>query len=277
MEVEGTMLTINNSSNMLSMQRVTETRLTSNLSSQRLSGASGLGIPSESNHAAALSISDSSRLRFQTATTFDGERSRNDAISILQTVGVSTDQLTDILQRMKLLAYQSADVGISNDTRANKSMEFFALREEMDLIAKNKFADGKSLLDGNYNKTLKLSTFEEEVSLSFADMTKKGLDLESTDLFSPEASFKAIEQINEALKKVRTAQQDSAKQMMQIRANDEMFENRRAEMLNFKPIRDADIAHESAELSKLQILNQAGASVLAQARQNSAASLRLLG
>ena len=113
---------------------------------QRLS--SGLRINSAKDDAAGLAIAD--RLTSQIKGLNQASRNANDGISLAQTAEGGLATATDLLQRMRELAVQSANSTNSNVDRASLQAEVSQLREEIDRVAKSTNFNGINLLDGSF-------------------------------------------------------------------------------------------------------------------------------
>jgi len=113
-------------------------------SMQRLS--SGLRINSAKDDAAGLSISD--RMTSQIRGLNQATRNSNDGISLAQTAEGALQETTNLLQRMRELAVQSANDTNSSSDRASLQAEVNQLKQEMTRIADTTTFNGKNLLDG---------------------------------------------------------------------------------------------------------------------------------
>jgi len=116
-------------------------------SMQRLS--SGLRINSAKDDAAGLGISD--RMTSQIRGLNQASRNANDGISLAQTAEGALGESTNILQRMRELAVQSANDTNSSSDRASLQAEVSQLQSELDRIAQTTEFNGKRLLDGSFS------------------------------------------------------------------------------------------------------------------------------
>jgi flagellin len=110
--------------------------------------ASGMRINSAKDDAAGLQISN--RLTSQINGLSVAQRNANDAISIAQTAEGAMQESTNILQRMRELALQSANGSNSSDDRDSLQKEVDALQKELTRIAETTSFGGQKLLDGNF-------------------------------------------------------------------------------------------------------------------------------
>jgi flagellin len=114
--------------------------------------ASGLRINSAADDAAGLSISD--RMTAQIRGMNQAVRNANDGISMAQTAEGGLQEITNIMQRMRQLAVQSANESNTESDRASLDQEFQFLKGELDRIAESTTFNGKTLLDGALGETM---------------------------------------------------------------------------------------------------------------------------
>ncbi len=140
-------LTINTNVASLNAQRnlgATQSNLAKSM--QRLS--SGLRINSAKDDAAGLAISD--RMTSQIRGLNQATRNANDGISLAQTAEGAMQESTNILQRMRELAVQSANDSNTGSDRASLQKEVAQLQQELDRIATTTSFNGKKVLDGSF-------------------------------------------------------------------------------------------------------------------------------
>ena len=139
-------LTINTNVASLNAQRNLGTSQSDlNKSMQRLS--SGLRINSAKDDAAGLAISD--RMTAQIRGLNQASRNANDGISLAQTAEGALQESTNILQRMRELAVQSANDTNSDSDRASLNDEVVQLQAELDRIASTTEFNGRNVIDGS--------------------------------------------------------------------------------------------------------------------------------
>ncbi|MFV3386001.1 flagellin [Pseudomonas sp. NY15364] len=140
---------------------------------QRLS--SGLKINSAKDDAAGLQISN--RLTSQINGLNVAVKNASDGISIAQTAEGAMQESTNILQRMRELALQSANGSNSDEDRASLQQEFNALSGELTRIASTTTFGGKKLLDGSMgNTSFQIgSNANETVSFGLSDVSASAL------------------------------------------------------------------------------------------------------
>lgn len=141
-------LTINTNVASLNAQRnLGASQMDLNKSMQRLS--SGLRINSAKDDAAGLAISD--RMTAQIRGLNQAARNANDGISLAQTAEGALQESTNILQRMRELAVQSANDTNTSSDRASLQSELSQLQAELDRIATTTTFNGQRLLDGSFS------------------------------------------------------------------------------------------------------------------------------
>jgi flagellin len=246
-------------------------------SMQRLS--SGLRINSAKDDAAGLAISD--RMTAQIKGMNQAVRNSNDAISFAQTAEGALGEMTNILQRMRELGVQSANGTNSSDDRTALNAEFSELRSELDRIVSTTKFNGQNLLDGTYASGANFqigANAGEQITVSIGSMDTANLSVKSATVTTASNAGTAITSVDTALNKV-----DSLRGTLGAKQN--RFESTIANLNNVSEnlsaarsrIVDADIATETSEMTKMNILQQAGVSILSQANQSSQLALSLLG
>ncbi len=160
-------LTINTNIASLNAQRnLSTSQLDLNTSMQRLS--SGLRINSAKDDAAGLAITD--RMTAQIRGLNQASRNANDGISMAQTAEGALQESTNILQRIRELAVQSANDTNSSSDRESLNQEVQQLKSELDRIAATTEFNGRKVIDG----TMDNATFQvgpnagEQQTISFA-------------------------------------------------------------------------------------------------------------
>ncbi len=256
---------------------------------ERLS--SGLRINRAKDDAAGLAIAESLKADSRIASV--AIRNANDGISIVAITDGAIGQITNVLSRLAELAEQSANGVFSNGQRSALQLEFTALMSEMERIAYTTEFNGLKLLSGGGNVTFQVG-FDggslSQVTYSGVQATLTALGLAgpnssahlysitgNSDLESQSAARNAIDAIKTAIVSVTRnrgtlgaaeSRLDTTIQRLQVaRQNFQAAESR---------IRDADVAAEAAELTRLNILQQAGTAILAQANQQPQLALQLL-
>jgi flagellin len=260
-----------------------------NQSYERLS--SGLRINRAKDDAAGLAIAEALKADARVATV--GIRNANDGISIINIADQAIAQIGNVLSRLSELAQQSANGVYGNSQRSALNNEFQALTSELERIAFTTKFNGLRLLSGGGQVTFQVGfdgTSTSQVSFQGVAATLEALGLAqtgtstpiysiigSTDMESQSAARTALDAINAAIQSVNRNRGTlgAAESRLEVTIN-----NLQVARENFQAaesrIRDVDVASESAELTRLNILQQAGAAVLAQANNQPQLALQLL-
>jgi len=257
---------------------------------ERLS--SGLRIVRAADDAAGLSIADSLRADQRIASV--AIRNANDGVSLIAIADGALSEMGNVLARMAELSEQSANGVLSVTQRSALQSEFAALGSEIERIAITTEFNGLKLLSGGAQIDLQIgfnSASTAQIGFSGVAGTLASLGLagagSSQLTYSINASTTATGQASakSALDAVKTAISSLVANRGTLGAAESRLNvtitNLQVARENFasaeSQIRDADIASEAANLTRLNILQQAGAAVLAQANQQPALALSLIG
>jgi flagellin len=248
---------------------------------QRLS--SGLRINSAKDDAAGLGISD--RMTAQIRGLNQAVRNANDGISLAQTAEGALQETTNILQRMRELAVQSANDTNTATDRSSLQAEFKQLQGEIQRISDTTEFNGKKLLNGS----LSGAQFQigansgQTITISVGNMGLGSLAIDSTDVAI--GSAVSAGSIGAVITAIDSAIDTVGTERGKLGAVQNRFESTIANLSNISEnlsaarsrILDADIAQETSNMTKFNILQQAGVSILAQANQAPQLALSLLG
>lgn len=254
--------------------------------------SSGFRINRASDDAAGLAIADSLRANQRVATV--AIRNANDGISTIGIADSALGQIGNTLSRLAELAEQSANGVFSTTQRSALSNEFVALASEIERIASTTTFNGVKLISGGSQLTLQVgfdSTSTSQISFTGVQGTLQALGLANTgssvlsysinggDISEGQsASRSALDAVNNAISSLASTRGvlGAVESRLTVAIN-----NLSVARENFASaesrIRDVDVASEAAELTRLSILQQAGASILAQANQQPQLALSLLG
>jgi flagellin len=248
-----------------------------NTSMRRLS--SGLRINSAKDDAAGLAISD--RMTSQIRGLNQAVRNANDGISMAQTAEGALQETTNLLQRMREIAVQSANDTNTSDDRASLEAEFDQLIAEIDRISDDTAFNNKVLLDGSASGNVFHvgANSGQTISLTIGDMTASGLGVDTGS-----ATVATQTDANAAIGTIDTAISSVDVERGNLGAIQSRLDSTIANLSNVSEnisasrsrIMDADIAMETSAMTKANILQQAGVSVLAQANQQPQLALSLL-
>ncbi len=252
--------------------------LTNNIA--RLS--SGLRINSAADDAAGLSITQN--LNAHIVGLKQASRNANDAISVIQTAEGALGEVNNILSRMRELAVQGANEGnMSSNERGYIDQEFQLLESELNRIVGVTEFNGRKLIDGTMSTGVDFqigmrNTASDRIALTIADSDATALGLNDEAVNASTSAQKAIDALDAAIQSVATMRgtlgTTQNRLTMTISNLSNMHENLSASVSR---IQDTDVAEESAEMTRNQILQQAGVAVLAQANQLPQSALALLG
>lgn len=261
-----------------------------NSSYQRLS--SGLRINRASDDAAGLAIAENLKANSSTASV--AIRNANDGISVITIADQAVGQIANVLNRMAELATQSSNGVLDNVQRSALQQEFTALNSEIERIAVTTKFNGLNLLNGQQDITFQIGFDGQstaQLTYGSVDVRLQGMGLanvgESASAYSiiGNSEVEAQSAARVALDAIQVALTSLNQKRGSLGALESRLEvtinNLTVARENFKAaesrIRDVDVATEAAELTRLNILQQAGASVLAQANQAPQLALQLLG
>lgn len=273
--------TINTNINSLTAQRALSMSQGSLATSmQRLS--SGMRVNSAKDDAAGLAIAD--RMSTQVRGMNVAIRNANDAISLAQTAEGALGKIGDAFQRMRELAVQSANGTNTSVDRDNLQAEFKELQAEVTRLGEDTRFNGQQVLTGA-TATFQVGANQGEtidiVSLNITDPSSKSSTASSATIsisgIDASQSNLALDAIDQALSEITTQRAtygaaqnrfDSVIANLQVAAENQSAARGR--------IMDADFAQETANLSRAQILQQAGNAMVAQANQMPQQVLKLL-
>ena len=266
-------------------------------SSARLSTAferlsSGLRINKARDDAAGLAIAESLKSDAKVASV--GIRNASDGISVITIADQAIGQISNVLSRLAELAEQSANGTFGNVQRSALNNEFVALQSEVERIALTTEFNGLNLLSGGGQVVFQVGfdgSSLSQVSYNGVAATLESLGLASSgssvpvysiiagnDLASQSAARLALDAVQDAITSVTRNRGTLGAAESRL---DVTISNLQVARENFKAaesrIRDVDVASEAAELTRLNILQQAGAAVLAQANSQPQLALQLLG
>ncbi|MBL0218104.1 MAG: flagellin FliC [Myxococcales bacterium] len=246
--------------------------------------SSGMRINSAGDDAAGLGISEN--LKSNIRGLAQAQRNSNDGISMSQVAEGAMDDMQGIVSRMRELSVQSANSTLGSTERGYIQTEFGQLRNEVNRISAVTNFNGQKLVDGSASAGLSFqvginNTANDRISMSITKLTTSTLGSTSLHIASASLSTvtnaraamgafdKAIQQLSSARAKVGAVQNRMSVTVSNLASTQEHLSAANSR------IRDVDVASETAQMTKSQILSQAGLAVLSQANQlpNSALSL----
>jgi flagellin len=254
------------------------TNSTNELSKSLARLSSGLRITRASDDAAGLAISE--RFRSEVRSLQQAQRNGMDGISMLQVAEGALNETSGLLVRMRELAIQSANGTLGAGERAVLDNEFQDLIVEIDRIAQVTEFNCTTLLNGASTVTFQVgvnNTANDQISISGVDATATGVGVGALDVTTQGAAQSALATLDTAIDSVTSLRGGfgTAQNRLEstIRSIAVAVENTSAAESR---IRDVDVASETAILTRNQVLQQAGISVLAQANVSTQSALSLL-
>jgi flagellin len=245
---------------------------------ERLS--SGKKINSAADDAAGFAIAE--RMTAQIRGLNMATKNANDGLSMLAVIENATNDVTDMLHRMRELAVQA-----TNDTNGAKDKEYLngevdQLLAEIDRVASQTQYNGQTVLDGTFtSKSIQVGT-EKDQDITFSIDSIKTADLALTDVNGSLVDLET--DASAALGKISDAIELVAADRAAYGALQNRLEYTVSNLMNVAEfttaarsrIEDADFAAESARLAKAQVLQQTGTAMLAQANASSQLALSLV-
>ena len=248
---------------------------------QRLS--SGLRITRAADDAAGLAISEG--FRSDIRSIGQAQRNANDGISLLQIGEGALNEVSGILVRQRELAIQAANGTLGDAERNTINNEFQDLTEEINRIAAVTEFNGTTILASGASTTFQIgvnNTTNDRITVDSVDARASSIGLGSgagvatvSTVAQAQASLSAIDgaisevaSLRASFGTVQNRLESSIRSLAVAQENTTAAESR---------IRDVDFANETAELTRNQVLQQAGISVLSQANVSTQSALSLLG
>lgn len=279
-------LSINTNINSISAQRnLSSSQASLATSMQRLS--SGLRINSAKDDAAGLSIAE--RMSSQVRGMNVAIRNSNDGISLAQTADGALAQVGNSLQRMRELAVQARNATNSSSDKNSLNKEFSQLQSEIQRVLGGTAFNGKHVLGADATQldfqVGANTTKDDTVSIKTTDMTKdakiSAVTNTSTAVINAAATSGAIgtviDNIDQAINEVNDTRATFGATQSRF---DSIISNLQSSVENQSAARgrimDADFAAETANMSRANVLQQAGTAMIAQANQQPQAVLSLL-
>jgi len=247
---------------------------------QRLS--SGLRINSAKDDAAGQAIAN--RMTAQIRGMTQAARNANDGISLAQTAEGNLNEINSNLQRIRELAVQAANDVNGSEDRGSIASEINSRLEEIDRIAKGAKFNETQLLSATVKIHLQVganTTANDSIEITTTDATLGGLGLATgatgTLVSSSGAARDLIDDVDEAIKRVDNARSDLGVYQNRLESTVANLNNSITNLSASRSrIEDADYATEVSNMTRAQILQQAGTAVLAQANQVPQTMLSLL-
>jgi len=250
--------------------------------------SSGMRINTASDDAAGLGISEN--LSANIRSLAQAQRNANDGISMTQVAEGSMSDMQGIVSRMRELSVQSANGTLGTNERGYIQTEFTELKTEIDRISKVTEFNGQKLLDGSASAASGGLSFQigihnttdDRLTMNIAQLDSStlgatGAFISAQDLSTVTGAQTAIGVFDGAIQQLSSARASvgATQNRITVTVSNLAVAQENLSAANSR-IRDVDVASESANLTKSQILSQAGLAVLAQANQLPQSALSLL-
>jgi len=252
--------------------------------------SSGIRINRGADDAAGLAISEG--LRSDIRALRQATRNANDGMSLINVTEGALNEQSSILIRLRELASQAATGTVGSTERATIQLEFSALRDELTRIAETTEFNGIGLINGNLASSI-ANTSHTLIQIGIDNSANSRLDLNETlkldavtastlgiaslSVTASAEALTALAEINTAISSVTAARGKvgAVQNRLQrsVSALSITSENLQAAE---SAIRDADIAHEIAQLTRNQILVQTSTAMVGQSNLIPQSVLQLL-
>ena len=241
---------------------------------------SGLRINHTADDAAGKAVV--TRMDSQISGTDMAIRNAQDGINVVQTVDGASEEIVNMIQRMRELGIQSANDTYTSAQRNQMNEEVSQLKTEINRVASTTKFNGTKLMNGS-NATLSMQVGWEtgavnQIKVDMISMQTSALGIsagnnittQSKALLLVDQADKAISKINSTRAKWGAVQNRFEHTITNLQNVNENIKASRSQ------IEDADFAKEAANLAKAQILQQAGMSMLSQSNQQAQNVMQLL-
>ncbi|HUP56494.1 MAG TPA: flagellin [Bdellovibrionota bacterium] len=245
--------------------------------------ASGTRITKAADDAAGLAISENMRASIRSIR--QATRNANDGISMIQTAEGGMNEISNILVRFRELSIQAASDTIGDTERGFVDKEVQQLKAEIDRIANSTEYNGRKLLKGEgelLEVQIGMKNVPEEDRFVYDQAktmaTADHLGVSSISVKTKEEAQNNLDMVDTAIKSLveNRAELGALQNRVQSTVNNLQIYDENLSAAQSR-IRDVDMASETAELTKNNILTSAGVSVLSQANQNNLQALKLMG
>ncbi len=245
--------------------------------------SSGFRINQAADDAAGLAISEN--LKAQIRGLRQASRNANDGISLVQVAEGGLNEVSNMLIRLRELAVQASSDTIGDTERKFTDVEYQQLKSEIQRITEVTSFNGRDLLNGTGGLIdVQVGThndaFKDRISFnaSAANASLEALGITVNTVATKEMAQQSIDVVDKALVSVNAIRANfgALQNRLQSTTANLAISDENLSAANSR-VRDADVAAETAEMTRNNILLQAGVSVLGQANQQSQIALKLLG
>lgn len=257
------------------------TQLNANRSMARL--ASGFRINQAADDAAGLAISEN--LKGQIRGLRQANRNANDGISLVQVAEGSLNEVSNMLIRLRELGVQASSDTIGDTERKFLDVEYQQLKSEIQRVTESTVYNGYELLNGtggmiDIQVGVNNDAFRDRISFNSgaANSSLDALGLTAEGVGTKEGAQLSLNTIDQAMTSVNAIRANfgALQNRLVSTSNNLLIADENLSAANSR-IRDTDVAAETSEMTRNNILLQAGISVLGQANQSQQLALKLLG
>tara|TARA_R110002072_G_scaffold276051_1_gene437511 strand:+ start:253480 stop:254313 length:834 start_codon:yes stop_codon:yes gene_type:complete len=245
--------------------------------------SSGTRIVRSSDDAAGLAISE--KLKAQIRGTNQAERNANDGISMIQVAEGGLNEVSNILVRMRELSVQAASDTVGDSERAFTDLEYQNLKQEIDRISQVTEFNGKKLLNGegetyDFQIGINNDDFQDRIKFNTEMLNSSigSLQVDGLGVANKADAQNGLTAIDSAIQSIsgKRAELGAKQNRLTSTVSNLQTSSENLSAANSR-IRDTDYAAETAKNAKLNILNAAGTSVLAQSNAQGSSALKLIG
>lgn len=245
--------------------------------------ASGQRINQAADDAAGLAISEN--LKAQIRGLRQANRNANDGISLVQIAEGSLNEVSNMMIRLRELGVQAASDTIGDTERKFLDVEYQQLKSEIQRVTESTQYNGYDLLNGtggiiDIQVGVQNDPFKDRISFNAgaANSSLEALGLVAESVATKEGAQQSLNVVDQGLVSVNAIRANfgAMQNRLQSTSNNLLIYDENMSAANSR-IRDTDVAAESSELVRNNILMQAGVSTLSQANQMPQLALKLLG
>ncbi|XGC81236.1 flagellin [Bdellovibrio bacteriovorus] len=257
------------------------TNINANKSMARL--ASGMRINQAADDAAGLAISEN--LKGQIRGIRQANRNANDGISLVQVAEGSLNEVSNMLIRLRELGVQASSDTIGETERKFLDVEYQQLKSEIQRVTESTQFNGYELLNGTGGNIdiqvgVNNDPFRDRISFNAgaANSSIEALGLTAESVGTKESAQLSLNTIDSAMTSINAIRANfgALQNRLVSTSNNLLIADENLSAANSR-IRDTDVAAETSEMTRNNILLQAGVSVLGQANQGQQLALKLLG
>ncbi len=273
------MLTVN--TNLAALEAQTNfNRANAALSENYSKLSSGLRVRSAADDAAGLAISESFKAKIRSLE--QARRNANDGVSLIQVADGALKEVSSMLGRMRELAVQARNGTLNDDQRKYLNDEFSELRAEIDRVVATTEFNGVQLIDGSQAGGITFqvgagNTTNDTITVSILTSTSTALGFNGDTISTFAGAGTAIANLDSAIKDISSRRATLGATQNRLQVTMSNLETYRTNLAAANSrIVDVDVAAETADMTRNNILVQAGAAMLAQANQAPQVALNLL-